>query len=225
MRVKAVTFDDFNTLRYSVGEREDIIYPILEALIRQGLNFDNQEFLERYFRADKDYRRRLKETHRESLLDEIVSSILVACSLKLGTIKRAVKEAVDQGLLTREYRWFPYTKRTLKTLREKSYKLGLISNTHWRIPEGLREEFERLFDVVTLSYEHGLAKPHPSIFVATLSELRVDAGDCLHVGDDPIADIRGAKDVGMKTAFIQRGRMKTDAGITIKRLDELEKYL
>lgn len=72
-----------------------------------------------------------------------------------------------------------------------------------------------------MSYEQGHAKPHPSIFIDTLKQLQTKANHCLHVGDDPIADIEGAKNVGMKTAFIKRKEIKTDADIEIKRLIEL----
>jgi len=74
---------------------------------------------------------------------------------------------------------------------------------------------------MTLSYEHGFAKPHPSIFVDTLKKLRTNASNCLHVGDDPIADIKGAKSIGMKTAFIKRREIETEADIEIKQLSEL----
>jgi len=75
--------------------------------------------------------------------------------------------------------------------------------------------------VITLSYEHGYAKPHPSIFLDTLKKLRMNAGSCLHVGDDPISDIKGAGNVGMKTAFIKRRESKAQADMEIKQLIEL----
>ena len=162
LKVKAVTFDDFNTLRYPLGEEEDIIYPILKALERQGLSVNDEEFLKQYLRVDRLYRKKLEETLRESLLDDIVMNALVACGHKRKTVEEIAKEAVDYGIATRKAKWFPDAKRTLITLREKGYKLGLISNTHWRILESLRKEFEKLLDVITLSYEHGYAKPHPS---------------------------------------------------------------
>lgn len=225
LKVKAVTFDDFNTLRYSEGEREDIIYQISRELKSRGLEFDNQEFLGHYFRADKDYRRTLKETLHESLLDEIVFSALVTCGRQPENVREAIREAVDQGIKARGTRWFPDAKRTLRSLRERGYRLGLISNTHWRVPDGLRKEFEELFDVVTLSYEHGFAKPHPSIFLATLIKLGVDPKDCLHVGDDPTADVRGARGVGMKTVFIKRDMREAVADVAISSLDELTTHL
>lgn len=225
LKLKAITFDDFYTLRYAREEREDIVYPILKALKRQGVDMDDEVFLKRYFREDETYRRKLKETFRESLLDDIVMNSLMACGCRSNTISGIVKKAVDYGLATRKANWFSNARKTLATLRKKGYKLGLISNTHWRISQSLRKEFEKFFDVVTLSYEHGYAKPHSSIFFVTLNKLGIKANQCLHVGDDPVADIQGAKSVGMKTAFVKRTKVKTDADIEIKRVDELTKLL
>lgn len=224
LKVKAVTFDDFFTLRYPIGEKKDIIYPILEFL-KKELDIDDEEFLKQYFRENELYRKRLKETLRESLLDDIVMSALVASGHESRIVGEIVREAVDYGLATRKAKWFPTTKRTLLALQKKGYELGLISNTHWRILKDLRKEFEKFFDVITLSYEHGYVKPHPSIFVATLYKLGVNSNQCLHVGDEPIADIQGAKSVGMKTAFIKRKEIKTDAEIKIKRIPELTTLL
>lgn len=80
-------------------------------------------------------------------------------------------------------------------------------------------------DAVTLSYEHGYVKPHPSIFLATLKKLQVSSNRCLHVGDDPIADIEGAKNVEMKTAFIKREGPEVDADVNIERLSQLLELL
>jgi len=221
LKVRAVTFDDFFTLRYPIGEKEEIICPILKALKRAGLNVNEEQFLKQYSRENELYRKRLKETLRESLLDDIVMSALVACGYESKTVGGIIKKAVNYGLATRKARWFPDAKKTLQTLRKKGYKLGLISNTHWRVSESLTKEFRKLFEVITLSYEHGYAKPHPSIFVLTLRNLGTNANHCLHVGDDPIADIYGAKNVGMKTALIKRGEIKADADIEIKQISEL----
>ncbi|UCE95211.1 MAG: HAD family hydrolase [Candidatus Bathyarchaeota archaeon] len=219
--LEAVTFDDFYTLRYSVDEGEDIIYPILRALKRQELDVNDEIFLKRYFKEDELYRKGLKETHHESLLDNIVMKTLAAFGYERKPVSRIVKKAVDYGLKTRKIRWFPDAKRTLLTLQKKGFKLGLISNTHWRFSIQLRNEFKNFFDVITLSYEHGYAKPHPSIFLDTLTKLHATASKSLHVGDDPIADIEGAKNVGMKTAFIKRREIKTEADIEVKQLIKL----
>ena len=43
-KVKAVTSDDFLTLRYPMKRKEDIIYPILTAL-RRRLDVNEEQFL------------------------------------------------------------------------------------------------------------------------------------------------------------------------------------
>lgn len=145
--------------------------------------------------------------------------------LGLKVHKELIKNAVDQGLATRKVYWYPDATKTLLTLKTRGYKLGLISNTHWRFLENVRNDFYKYFSIITLSYEHGYAKPHPTIFLATLKKLEVSANRCLHIGDDSVADIQGAKGVGMKTAFVKRQDEKVDADIIIRQLGDLLDFL
>ena len=223
-KVKAVTFDDFLTLRYPIKQREDIIYPILTTLKRK-LDVNEEQFLRQYSKENQVYQTRLRKTLRETLLDDIVASVLVSCGYDSQTICGNVKEAVDCGLATRKAKWFPNVRRMLLMLRSEGYKLGLISNTHWRFLPSLRKQFKEFFDVITLSYEHGYIKPHPSIFMTTLEKLKVNPNQSLHVGDDPIADIQGARSVGMRTVFVKRREAKTKADIEVKRITELTTLL
>lgn len=222
--VSAVTFDDFNTLHYSMIE-EDIIHPIFRALKKNNVNVDEKDFLNEYFRADKAYRKSLQETFRESLLDSIIKNVLLSLGYRSQRLDLVIKKAVNEGLATRKSTWYSDAIPVLTILRKRGYKLGLITNTHWRLLDETKKEFDKYFDVIILSYEHGYAKPHPSIFLAALDMLGIDANNCLHVGDDPIADIQGAKKVGMKTAFIKRGKRKANADIKIKQLNELTEFL
>jgi len=223
--VKAVTFDDHFTLRYPLREQEDIIFPILRVLKKEGISSDDDEFLKLYFEEDKLYRKKLNETLRESTLDDIVTNALRSRGYEAKDVRGIVRKAVDFGLATRKTRWFPNVKKTLAMLRKKGYRLGLISNTHWRITDDVRKEFEKFFDVITLSYEHGYAKPYPSIFLTTAERFGVDANQCLHVGDDPTADVQGAKSAGMKAVFIKRKNVRADADVEITRIAELEALL
>jgi HAD superfamily hydrolase (TIGR01662 family) len=223
-KVRAVTFDDFLTLRYPMKQREDIIYPILTAL-RRKLDLNEEQFLKQCFKENQLYQKRLRKTLRETLLDDIVTDVLVSCGYDSQAIYGNVKEAVDYGLATRKAKWFPNVRRMLLMLRSEGYKLGLISNTNWRFLPRLRKQFEEFFDVITLSYEHGYVKPHPSIFMTTLEKLGVNPNQSLHVGDDPIADIQGARNIGMKTVFVNRKEVKTNADIEVRRIAELTTFL
>lgn len=50
----------------------------------------------------------------------------------------------------------------------------------------------------------GMAKPDPRIFLAAAAKLGVAPADILHVGDDPVMDVVGARDAGLRTAWINR---------------------
>jgi putative hydrolase of the HAD superfamily len=52
--------------------------------------------------------------------------------------------------------------------------------------------------------DSGVAKPDPRIFLAAAERLGVAPGQILHVGDDPEMDMVGARDAGLRTAWINR---------------------
>jgi HAD superfamily hydrolase (TIGR01509 family) len=223
--VDAVTFDHFKTLVHPArGTEEDIVFPILRAL-RRRMPIDEREFLKKYIQRDMEYRKELDETCCECLLDDIVLSSLSDLGFDDEAVRNQVYTAVDSGLATKGVLLYPDALETLEALRERGYLLGLISNTHWRWNENRRRLMDAHFDVITLSYEHGYAKPHPSIFHTTLDQLGVNEGRCLHIGDDPIADIQGAQGAGMKTAFISRDGAEADSDIQVEQLKDLLPYL
>lgn len=50
----------------------------------------------------------------------------------------------------------------------------------------------------------GFAKPDPRIFLTAAARLGVAPEAILHVGDDPLADMLGAREAGLRTAWINR---------------------
>lgn len=52
----------------------------------------------------------------------------------------------------------------------------------------------------------GAAKPDLRIFTAAAERLGVLPGEILHVGDDPELDVVGAREAGLRTAWINRSR-------------------
>jgi FMN hydrolase / 5-amino-6-(5-phospho-D-ribitylamino)uracil phosphatase len=54
------------------------------------------------------------------------------------------------------------------------------------------------------SRDTGTAKPDPRIFLAAAERLGVSPAEILHVGDDPEMDMVGARDAGLRTAWINR---------------------
>ncbi|KJV30058.1 HAD family hydrolase [Luteibacter yeojuensis] len=50
----------------------------------------------------------------------------------------------------------------------------------------------------------GVAKPDPKIFLAAAEALGVAPGEILHVGDDPLLDVVGAHEAGLRTVWLNR---------------------
>ncbi|GEM46456.1 HAD family hydrolase [Deinococcus cellulosilyticus] len=104
---------------------------------------------------------------------------------------------------------YPGTYTTLLELRSMGLKLGLITNgTHFS--QRAKIAFSRLaeyIDVILISEKEQLRKPDPEIFQRALKRLGVEARQCAFVGDDPLEDITGAAQVGMKTAWVHHGRL------------------
>jgi len=116
----------------------------------------------------------------------------------LGAVIRAyaspalvVPPAVDQG-----------ARVALETLAATGVVLAVVSNTMRTPGEVLRKVLDQsgllpLFRVLTFSDECGVRKPAQAIFLRTLRDIGVPPEDAVHVGDDSILDVEGARDAGM----------------------------
>jgi FMN hydrolase / 5-amino-6-(5-phospho-D-ribitylamino)uracil phosphatase len=88
----------------------------------------------------------------------------------------------------------------LARLRER-YRLFAVSNGNADLERcGVHDLFEGHVSAI----KAGAAKPDARIFAALLDLAGVAAEEILHVGDDPIADVVGARQAGMQTAWLNR---------------------
>jgi 2-haloalkanoic acid dehalogenase type II len=53
--------------------------------------------------------------------------------------------------------------------------------------------------------EFGVGKPDPRIFIEACRRLGCEPAEVLHVGDDLVLDVEGARAAGMQTAWVRRG--------------------
>jgi len=93
----------------------------------------------------------------------------------------------------------------LRELAHAGIRIGLVSNSH-RCLASFQTHFELtgLISATVTSSEHGLMKPHPSIFNAALELIDVEAGEALMVGDSLRHDVEGARQVGMRAVLLYR---------------------
>lgn len=100
---------------------------------------------------------------------------------------------------------FPGAREVLQLLRERSYRIGLLSNTWWAAEwhnadlaaHGLTD----LLDEVVYTSDLPYSKPHPSVFAEVAGRLDVEPEACVMVGDRMIDDISGALGAGMRAVW------------------------
>ena len=116
-------------------------------------------------------------------------------------------------------------------LSRRGIKLALLSDAPSR-EAWLRLcyiNFHHIFSNVVTFDDTGERKPSPKPFNKALELLGVKPEEALMVGDWPERDIKGAKAVGMKTAFARYGdtfgTIEHDADYELKDISELLKIV
>lgn len=91
---------------------------------------------------------------------------------------------------------------------QSRYRLAVLTDELYDIQV---EKVKRLglsgyFTEIISSEQAGVTKPDKRLFEYALNRLGVSAGESMMIGDNPSADIRGARSVGMRTAWLRRGK-------------------
>jgi len=104
----------------------------------------------------------------------------------------------------------------LAALMARGCVLGVVSNimrTPGRVLRAVLDAAGLLapFEVLTFSDECGIRKPDPEIFLLTLRQVGVAPAHAVHVGDDPVLDVEGARDAGMRVVQVSASGRATGA--------------
>lgn len=91
----------------------------------------------------------------------------------------------------------------LPALQRLAARLPLISLSNGNADLG-RIGLRHLFADCVSAREFGMAKPAPEIFHEACRRLGLAPGEVLHVGDDPLLDVHGARSAGLPTAWLNR---------------------
>ncbi len=116
-----------------------------------------------------------------------------------------------------ERKVYPEVVTVLKFFKDKGVRMGVVSNT--TNPGFMKENemeitgLKSFFEFAIYSSNTPFRKPHPSIFNLAIESLNLEPAEILFVGDNFALDVLGAKDVGMKSAWVNRDRknMPSDA--------------
>lgn len=239
MKVETITIDLWGTLLFD-GPTSDNRYKKrrltdFEALLAAAGLPATAAALDRAYDELGTYLGRIWATHRDVPVDDHVRAILAAVdpglprqvppALMTALIAAyarpilIVPPAVDDGALA-----------ALEALNGAGYTLALVSNIMRTPGATLRQLLERFrllayFQHTTFSDEVGIRKPAPEIFALTLRAVGGDPGTAVHVGDDAILDVRGARAAGMRVIQVTSSSLRALGAdrpdLAISRLAEL----
>ena len=193
-RVKAIVFDFDGTLAV--------------------LNIDFSSMKERVFDLMKHYSV-AKEWVGERYLLEIIDEVYQILWKKNPSGAEDFYQKAHQVLHEIEMRaaekgsLIPGTEATLKTLRRKEIKVGIITRN---CEDAVRKVFPNINDFCDVFVSRNLVKkvkPHPDHLTYVMKSLKTSGKEVVMVGDHPI-DIQAGKKMGMKTIGVLTGMTKKD---------------
>lgn len=121
---------------------------------------------------------------------------------------------------------FAETDSVLRRLEHRGIRLGVVTNFDNRVfgvLEGLA--IRRYFGTIQTPETAGWPKPDPRIFIRAATELQATPLTTLVVGDDPILDMGGARQAGMRGLLIDRDSSGSPDADNIHDLNAIFFYL
>lgn len=212
---KAIGFDLFNTL---LTVHPDAMAEAHQRQIRtlheEGLPVEAEAFGNAYMEAAVEFLKAAHKDGRETHNRFWVAEALESLGYSLSPEDPRIAKAVDAhfSAFYPNSKLIPGTKELLGDLVER-YPLGMLTN--FTDGPAVRKLIDLLgltpfFKDVLVSGELGYRKPHPYVFERFVDAMGVPADQILFVGDDVEADVKGAKDAGLRpvlTTCVEDGNL------------------
>lgn len=211
--IRLVTFDLYDTLVEAVPPRWE---RFAAAAKRGGIPADASTFLAADLIAEEFYTvqngqnpiRDRSPGEIEQFRIDYTARMLEAAGLphdtttahRIRDIYRGELDAIEWN-----YRAFDDVLPALETLETHGIARAVISNADADVTAFcLHMGFAKHMDLIVTSALVGWEKPDPRTFYAALEPLEIPAEDAIHVGDQALSDVVGARAVGMAAALIDR---------------------
>ena len=186
------------------------------------LDGDGLHWLERFLLLYRDYgidlpresiRLAFDEAERRAATDETIATAGLAEMIAqhvqwqtshLGIADPQLEQHLTRGFVEPVRAVTAENVRMLARLKERGFELGIVSNGCGNVDK-LSADFgyAPFLTLIVDSRRVGVCKPDPAIYHYAVEKLGRDPGEIMMVGDSFERDIRPAKQVGMKTAWLE----------------------
>lgn len=217
--ITAVIFDMYETL---VVNTTSLWVETFDDICRhQALGLTGQELWDRWKPVEMVFRKERLHSDGNGALPPFKSYYQawletfeqVFNDIGKGDAKHAAQRSLaDQGL--REL--YSETAEVLERLHDiRNLPVGLLSNSDNDALLPLVKRHGLRFDAVVSSESARAYKPLGQPFQVMVEALGVDARSCLYVGDSQLDDVKGGKDAGMQTAWLNRHQARLDPALPL----------
>lgn len=203
--IDTIFFDVGATLRYVVEDPEFAAAADRELMELVGASESHDEFFAKLTANWKAYRKWAKDI----LLDTSEMELWLQYLLPDYPAERIAPNAARLTRLWRDHdgrrEAHEGVVETLKELKRRGYKLGIIANTitETEIPDWMcRDGVADCFKTVILSSKVRLRKPDPAIYLLAARCIGSVPENCAYVGDNPVRDVEGAVDAGFGSMIL-----------------------
>ena len=207
MRIRAVTYDLWNTLVHNRNYGEFRLPALKRTLREHGYSFDDPIVEDAYHGGFRYSGKVIRaEDHRHVETHEIVGKVLRLLGVEdAGVLKKMVPFYEDSfmcdppKLKEGVFEALEYTKR---------YSVGLVSVTGvspGRLVRQVMRDHGILdyFEALSFSDEVKWVKPNVKLYQAATETLGIAPEETVHIGDSMKGDIVGAIDAGMKVLWVK----------------------
>lgn len=188
----AVVFDLWGTLVPFPGSVWDTVLAQIASVLGAGL----EEFLAAWH---ADYGNRAVGDVESSLRHVCQQAGVTADEARIRRVLDMRRTALTDMFVPR-----PDAAATLRQLRARGHRVGLLTNCTSEIPElWPRSTLSPLMDATVFSCAEGLRKPDLAVYELAASRLGVDTNDCAFVGDGGDGELDGASAAGMQAVLLR----------------------
>jgi HAD superfamily hydrolase (TIGR01662 family) len=240
MKLTTVLFDLGSTLLYSKDPWPPIFREADQALVtvlqKASIPLDGESFYSEFGGFLDAYYAERGGSTIEKTTDAALKELLARKGFP-DIADTDIRVALDAMYTVTQKNWYLEDDAisTLEMLRQRGYRLGLISNASddKNVQQlidryGLRQYFE----YIITSAGCGIRKPDERIFQLALDHFRVRPGAAVMVGDTLEADILGANQIGIYSVWITRrlevqgdGELAIQPQAVVGRLDQIPALL
>ncbi|HBE89214.1 MAG TPA: hypothetical protein DDW67_08770 [Elusimicrobia bacterium] len=196
--VKAVILDIDNTLMDFMRMKRAAVDAAADAMIDAGLTMGKEDLREKIFEIY--WKEGIED---QNIFDKVLMKEFGKVDYKILAAGIIGYKRAKEGHFT----LYPHVKMALTDLLKMGVRMGVVSDAPrlsvWMRIVGLG--LHHYFDHVVTFDDTGEKKPSPKPFEKILSLMKCEPAEAIMVGDWAERDIKGAKALGMRTAWAKYG--------------------